>query len=857
MGPKKKLSAEEIKAKKSVAAKKRRERIKNDPVLAAIEAEKERKKYERKKLKKQVKLVKDMTPREHRAAQKSWRQRAKASYERRKQTKELINHLANDSPPPSDSESQALLQARRNSGRKKIKLNRTRVARENMKLKEENAALRRKADKWRQRHYRLQKRLVDKDSPRKVIDKLVASGKKSDIKRKLLFAEAVNRQLRYNYQKLSSKKDKKSFGKHIVGDGKFLRRYNLVSKISNTISRSIFKKNYITNNTLLRQRMKKINYKVQQDVCAFLEDDEVSKLCPGKKDCLTRKKIKKQKRVLSDTLINLHSRFLKVVDYKISYTSFCKLKPFWVVRHKVSERDTCMCKIHTNIKYLMNALYKASIIDSSNATEFAMHICCDKHNVSCLQRTCNNCKQLQIPYLMHSQESSVTYFKWVTKTERYTDKNNKIKITKKVVKEKFSISALKAVDLFETEFIKFLFHEGNALHQVRAIKFLKSQLAEDEILIHCDFSENYSMKYASEIQSFHFGGSRQQFSLHTSQIYFKKDSFSNLISQSMCTLSENLDHGPAAVWGHLQPVLQFIKETVPRVKKVHFLSDSPSAQYRNRTIFYLLSHALRESLDNIEVATWNYQESGHGKGAPDGVGGCLKRTADRIVAQGQDVDSFNRFVEVLKENIRNVKITVVEDKDIQSMKTVIPANIPAFKGTMKVHQVVYLISYPKTVTMRSLSCFRCFDCNRFFLGQLKFPQEEIKPDSACTEVPEVECELLPETMLDSQSQQLHCSPATYILVRFENICKKTASTSTTNDFHYVCCIEKVNEDDTYNVIGLRSLKKSLTQFVVKDNDIFTVTTQDIIKVLPDPHLTIMGRKIVYSFPFAIDVKEQQ
>jgi len=46
---KKKLSKEELKAKARDYHQKRREKINNDPVLRAIEAEKERKKYEAKK----------------------------------------------------------------------------------------------------------------------------------------------------------------------------------------------------------------------------------------------------------------------------------------------------------------------------------------------------------------------------------------------------------------------------------------------------------------------------------------------------------------------------------------------------------------------------------------------------------------------------------------------------------------------------------------------------------------------------------------------------------------------------------------------------------------------------------------
>ncbi|KAG9355818.1 hypothetical protein JZ751_000660 [Albula glossodonta] len=35
--------------------------------------------------------------------------------------------------------------------------------------------------------------------------------------------------------------------------------------------------------------------------------------------------------------------------------------------------------------------------------------------------------------------------------------------------------------------------------------------------------------------------------------------------------------------------------------------------------------------------TWNYFEDSHGKGAPDGVGGTLKRRADRLVRLGVNI----------------------------------------------------------------------------------------------------------------------------------------------------------------------------------------------------------------------------
>ncbi|GBN45476.1 hypothetical protein AVEN_271715-1 [Araneus ventricosus] len=58
-------------------------------------------------------------------------------------------------------------------------------------------------------------------------------------------------------------------------------------------------------------------------------------------------------------------------------------------------------------------------------------------------------------------------------------------------------------------------------------------------------------------------------------------------------------------------------------------------------------------------------ESGHGKGAPDGIGAALKRTADRQVAEGKDVHNYNTLVSVFRENCQGITIFEVTDNDIQ------------------------------------------------------------------------------------------------------------------------------------------------------------------------------------------------
>ena len=64
------------------------------------------------------------------------------------------------------------------------------------------------------------------------------------------------------------------------------------------------------------------------------------------------------------------------------------------------------------------------------------------------------------------------------------------------------------------------------------------------------------------------------------------------------------------------------------------------------------------------VATWNFYESGHGKSVPDGVGGSLKRTANHLVLQGNDIIDASSFVKLLTRQGSVVFIYQVSEADI-------------------------------------------------------------------------------------------------------------------------------------------------------------------------------------------------
>jgi hypothetical protein len=431
---------------------------------------------------------------------------------------------------------------------------------------------------------------------------------------------------------------------------------------------------------------------------------------------------------------------------------------------------------------------------------------------------------------------------------------------------------------FETEFFTYMHHEGVCKHQFRAIHNFKKALKENEAIIHCDFSENYSSKYHEEVQSFHFGGSRKQFTIHTVMVYHRKNVYSEVHGKAICTLSESNEHSAVSAWAHLRPVFEYLNKECPNLQTLHFQSDGPTAQYRNRTIFYLVVKALKVILPTVKTVSWNYSAPGHGKGAPDGLGGTLKRSADDLVARGVDIASFPNFVASLQACIRNIELHVIDEAEIQSVRDLIPSNLPSFQGTMKVYQFICSEEEPNMLRMKSLSCLTCLKCSKFEIGKLEYENggevinENELPEPLAEAVPIPEdtpagCRTAEEPVVPpSELKNSIISqappgliddsiflPDTYVLVKFKSVSKKSAH------YQYVCRI--IQPDDTCDadelaVQGLRSSGPANNTFVVRETDLCTVRKQEIINVLPSPKQEKVRRKAVFVFPYSIDVKEK-
>lgn len=369
---------------------------KNDPVLYEEFKRKERERYYARKNAGKIKTIDQMSSREKRAVRKDWRGRSKKCYDAKKKINEMENFIAENSPPPSPADSInnaniPVAQSQENInaiiGKRKRRKNRQILKDKIQKLEEMLRKSKRKAEKYKKRAQRLEHKT--NDTPQKNVRRLVQTKKLTpEIKKKLLFCEVISKQMRENFN------DKDKYRKVITGvAGKIVKKYKMKTVLSNILSQKMVTRQYKTSANSLGQRSQIELWR--RDVTEFLERDEYSRLLPGKKDTITVKKNKRQKGYLNDNMLNLHKAFcFEKADVKISYTTFCRLRPFWIVPPKVTDRDTCLCVIHENMALLTNKLFYKNVIEQNSPDQLCKAMCCegDRLKEECIERKCRLCK---------------------------------------------------------------------------------------------------------------------------------------------------------------------------------------------------------------------------------------------------------------------------------------------------------------------------------------------------------------------------------------------------------------------------------------------------------------------------------
>ncbi|KAL3877297.1 hypothetical protein ACJMK2_035027 [Sinanodonta woodiana] len=285
------------------------------------------------------------------------------------------------------------------------------------------------------------------------------------------------------------------------------------------------------------------------------------------------------------------------------------MKPMHILFANFSLRKTCLCTKHQNIALKIRCLRGYGMQTTKNPDMFIKEFS-DENVITAIDEKC-------------PVEVKFFHWKWV----KENDKMHWKEVQEQMPKEDFK-------QLMKMELSAFRDHV---------------ERLNGHILVWMDSAENFVCSSVEEIQSAYWNTS--MISLHT--------------MVSIVAISDLININATAVHTILRKTIPVIKADYPALTVVHYLSDSPTSQYRNRYIFQFLAY--HEEEFSIK-ARWNFLESGYGKGPCDGLGGSVKRSADMAVRQAkcniQDAADFYAWglqSEVYTRNVSCYCLTCMTD----------------------------------------------------------------------------------------------------------------------------------------------------------------------------------------------------
>ncbi|CAF4530858.1 unnamed protein product, partial [Didymodactylos carnosus] len=272
---------------------------------------------------------------------------------------------------------------------------------------------------------------------------------------------------------------------------------------------------------------------------------------------------------------------------------------------------------------------------------------------------------------LRKQQENISYIEW----EKEKLPNQSAPVSKKTYctssLNDFVGNFLSEIDILG-EHVQRIKAQFSAFKQAR----LDALNTDDIVTIQMVWSESFVLKQAREERSAYYN--TQNISINSGYVWSKLESF------GFRSLSDDTCHTGEAAWVSIhQLLIKLVKQE--KMKKMNLITDSTVAQYRNKTVFYLIARFAKEF--KIEFK-WIYLEAGHRKGTADAMGAVIKKAMADIITYKPD-ETFRNAQDLLKaiENRINLKLYIYETQDIEKVKQSLP-KLKSIKGTFTLHEVL-------------------------------------------------------------------------------------------------------------------------------------------------------------------------
>ena len=375
-------------------------------------------------------------------------------------------------------------------------------------------------------------------------------------------------------------------------------------------------------------------------------------------------------------------------DAKIGFSTFAALRPKWCIPvGPKGSHIVCVCTHHKNVKLLLDV---EGLKDHYH--EILEMVVCDINNKQCMIHRCQNCPCIENvenflrrmfcnggefedggssdhkPAENEEEEASMMHETITIQQWTSTDRTDLVTYTSTV--EEFLAVLCKKLDAITS-------HSFIAKSQASYLKNLKNEVEKDEVIVLGDFAENYKFLVQDDAQGYHWN--QQQCSLHPVVIYICCYETSTITAESLCFISDDLEHDVSFVHDVMKGTATFVKEKISTgISKFHYFSDGCAGQYKNCKNFLNLCYRREDFGIDCE---WNFFATSHGKSPCDGIGGTVKRLTAKASLQrspGNQILSAAHMMEFCSNFIAGIHFFFIS----QIARTVL--------GTRSFHQFISL-----------------------------------------------------------------------------------------------------------------------------------------------------------------------
>ena len=368
-----------------------------------------------------------------------------------------------------------------------------------------------------------------------------------------------------------------------------------------------------------------------------------------------------QKRLLLCDLKELYSLFkTEWPKVSISFSKFASIRPEWCIpAGPKGTHHVCICSLHQNVKLLLD-----SVSLCQQYQELIDMIVCDRTSSKCMIHRCNKCPGIAV--LEESLRSIITRVHYESEESTHEDEHDENHLSQEFINflqwtttdrtelVSQTLSVEDFIDKLCSHLDDITAHSFISKSQALYLKMLKEQLKEDEAIILMDFAENFKFVVQDEVQGYHWN--QNQCTLHPVVIYHRYNESRVLVTNSICFLSEDLEHDVNFVYAVMKGVVNYVEHVVSnRIKTIHYFSDGCAGQYKNCKNFINLCHHQEDFGIDCQ---WNFFATSHGKSPCDGIGGTIKRLTARASLQRplrEQILSVEQMFEFCKYNLEGIQ----------------------------------------------------------------------------------------------------------------------------------------------------------------------------------------------------------